>query len=462
MQTTRSILPARSTRRIAGAAGLAAALLFAAAPAHAQDKATLDLLVKKNVITQEEADTVAKSASIPVTPKEAAVKKLTLEGVIQLQYDWLTTKDKTPNAVQPPATSQFYIRRAYLGALADLGNNWSGEILMDFAAGAKPPAAPQGTTDTGTQNYFEKVVINKKFDDYGIGTAGFQKVQWDQEENTPSSQLLTIERSIATNYFDGAWGGSSTGRLGFGDRRAGLFWNGTVPAVDGLYYGVGFTNGIQNSLNYGNSGAGVAAYNQFAGWLNLGYKSSYAGLTYKVGINLGYAGDANSVSGLPLAQGFNQTNSISGYNPYFTVSYAGFTLAGEFLQADVQNGRQAGTGAAAVYSKAAPYGYNITPSYKINDQWEVAARYSYLSTNGRGTQINPVEPNAQNTFATTSFDDAWSAYAGVNYYIIGYDLKVSAGYEFDQFSDRQATLGGNFNGSRANVQGLRTQIQLLF
>ena len=162
-------LPARSTRRIAGAAGLAAALLFAAAPAHAQDKATLDLLVKKNVITQEEADTVAKSASIPVTPKEAAVKKLTLEGVIQLQYDWLTTKDKTPNAVQPPATSQFYIRRAYLGALADLGNGWSGELLLDFAAGAKPPAAPQGTTDTGTQNYFEKVVINKKFDDYGIG-----------------------------------------------------------------------------------------------------------------------------------------------------------------------------------------------------------------------------------------------------------------------------------------------------
>ncbi|MGA2052964.1 MAG: porin [Opitutales bacterium] len=473
MQTSFSSPSARTTRRLAVAAGLTAALLWAAVPAHAQDKATLDLLVKKGVITQDEADAVAKQAAVVVTPKEAAVKKLQLEGLLQVQFDWLTTKDKAAHAIEPPATSQFYIRRAYLGAIADLGNGWGGEILLDFAAGAKPPAAPQSTTNAGTQNSFEKAIITKKIDDYGLATAGFQKVQWDQEENTPSSQLLTIERSVATRYFDEAWGGSTTGRLGFGNRHTGLFWNGVVPGFDGFYYGVGLTNGIQSDLNYGNSANGVAAYNEFGGWVNLGYSGTYTpiGLYYKVGINAGYAGEANSVSGLAKIDGYNQNNAISGYNPYFTVSYAGFSLAGEFLQAFVQNGRQSGAGAAAVYSKAAPYGFNLTPSYKINSQWELAAKYSYLSTNGRGTAINPVDPNAQNTLnvavpvgatAVQNFDNVNEFYAGVNYYIIGYDLKLSAGYEFDQYTGRQTFLGGSFNGARANVNGVRTQLQLLF
>jgi hypothetical protein len=469
MQTLNSLPLTHSTRRIAGAAGFAAALLLAASPAHAQDKATLDLLVQKGVITQTEADTVAKSAAIPVTPKEAAVKKLQLEGLIQIQYDYLSTQDKAAHSIQPPTTSQFSVRRAYFGAIADLGNGWSGEALFDFAAGPQTSAAPQAQP---TQNNFEKIIISKKFDDYGIGTAGFQKVQWDQEENTPSSQLKTIERSIATNYFDGPWGGSATGRLGFGNRHTGLFWNGTIPAVDGLYYGAGFTNGIQSTTNFGNSPAGTAAYNEFASWFNLGYANKYGGFSYKVGVNLGYAGDANSVSGLTAAQGHNQNNSIYGYNPYATISYAGFSLSAEFLQAEVQNGRLGGTTApTTVYSNAAPYGFNVTPSYKINDQWELAAKYSALFTNGRGTTINPVDRNAQNTFVipgalpannASNFDNAWSLYAGVNYYVIGTDLKISAGYEYTQFTDRQNITGGPFNGPRASVNGIRTQIQLLF
>ena len=459
MHSIITILPARATRRFAGAAGLVAALTFAAAPAHAQDKATLDLLVKKGFITQAEEDSLAKSAAIVVNPKEAAVKKLQIEGLLHIQYDWLTTQDKGPAAISPPATNQFSVRRAYFGAIADLGNGWTGEALFDFAAGPQTSAAPQAQA---TQNNFEKIIISKKFDDWGTATAGFQKVQWAQEENTPSAQLKTIERSIATNYFDGAWGGSTTGRLGFGNRHTGLFWSGVVPAVDGLYYGAGLTNGIQSTVNFGNSGAGVAAYNEFAGWASLGYSGKWGDFGYKVGVNAGYAGDANSVSGLPGALGFNQNNSIIGYNPYATLTYGDFALAAEFLQARVQNGRQSGAGAAAVYSNASPYGLNITPSYKINSQWEIAAKYSYLSTNGRGTQINPVDRNAQNTFGTVSYDNAWSGYLGVNYYIIGYDLKISAGYEYTQFYDRQVAVGGNFNGPRANVNGVRTQIQLLF
>ena len=435
---------------------LAGSFLVGSLSVHAQDKATLDLLVKKNVITQAEADDIAKNAAIVVNPKEAAVKKLQLEGMLQVQYDWLTTKDKGPTAIQPGATNQFSMRRLYLGAIADLGNGWGGEVLLDFAAGAQAPAAPQaGENPNGNQQNVEKAVITKKVDVYGTAAAGFRKVNWDQEENTSSSALKTIERSVATRYFDEAYGGSTTGRLGFGNRHVGLYWDGLVPQVDGLTYGVALTNGIQSFNNFGNAGAGVTNYNQFAYWANLGYAGSYSGFGYKFGVNAGYAEDNNSTPGIGAA---GHNNAMYGYNPYATLTFGDFTLAAEFLQVQVENGRVGG----AVLSKATPYGFNVTPSYKINSQWEIAAKYSYLETNGRGTTINPVDRNANNTFGTVGFNRVWEGYLGVNYYIIGTDVKLSAGYEYDQFYQRQTVAGGAFAGPRANVQGVRTQLQLLF
>src|ERR1700690_4179468 len=93
--------------------------------AHAQDKATLDLLVKKNVITQDEAAALAKTTATPAIvagPKDQTIKGLKIEGLFQSQFDWLSTDDKAAGAANPPATAQFLIRPAYLGAQADLGN----------------------------------------------------------------------------------------------------------------------------------------------------------------------------------------------------------------------------------------------------------------------------------------------------------------------------------------------------
>jgi hypothetical protein len=104
------------------------------------------------------------------------------------------------------------------------------------------------------------------------------------------------------------------------------------------------------------------------------------------------------------------------------------------------------------------------PSYKLNDQWELVARYSYLSTNGRGAVIAQQMRNAPSVLAGGSFDTAWSFFGGFNYYIIGNSLKLVAGYEFAQFSDRfgLGVPGQSFTGPRANVSAVRTQLQLLF
>jgi hypothetical protein len=446
------------TLAAAGIAWLAAILFFAtASPACAQDKATLDLLVQKGIITQADEDKVAKSAAVPVVAKDADVQKLKLQGMIQVQYDWVTAKDKAPNSADPAATNQFELRHIYFGAVADLGNGWGGEIQTDFAAtgNTQLSAAPQSQN---TQNLIEKAIITKKVDNYGLATIGFQKTQFSQEENTLTSEMLPVERSVATNYFTRPYGGTTTGRLGFGNRLSGVYWDGVVPGLSGFYYGAALTTDIETAASLGGPAAGAPSYNEFGYWAHVGYQGNLAKLKFKAGINFGYAGDANSAPAAgPIPA---QNNSIWGYNPYISLSYDRYALTAEFLQAEVQNGR---AGAGGVTSNAAPYGFNVMPSYRINDQWELVSRFSALSTNGRGATISQQEWSGPNTAGTVSdYDNVWAAYIGANWYIIGNSVKLSAGYEFAQFSNRQTTTNGPFNGPRADVNAFRMRLQLLF
>jgi len=444
---------------------------------HAQDKATLDLLVQKGTITQADEDSLMKSAAVIVTPKDKAVKSLKLEGMIQAQYDWLTTKDAGagPN---PPGVSQFLLRRVYLGAVADLGNGWGGELLMDFA-GTEAGNAPAGGTQSQAnnanfgQNLFEKVIITKKVDDFGMASIGFRKVNFTQEEITPSSDVKPIERSIASRYFDESYGTNTTRRVGFADRHTGLFWDGTVQGVDGLTYNLAVTNGVQNGdTNYGSLGG----YNKFGVWGGVGYGQKAAdttGLSWKTGLQLGYSGDENSVNAGVAANAPagtpNQSNSEWGVNPYVWVNIDNFDLAAEFIMVNVQNGRSAD--GALPTSTATPYGFNFTPSYKINDEWELVGRLSSLDSNGRGIAISDVVRDASNTVTTPGvslastqlYDKALSGYIGVNWYIIGNSLKLSLGYEYDQFSGRTGAAGFiGSDGPKAEVSGVRARMQLQF
>jgi hypothetical protein len=374
--------------------------------------------------------------------------------MVQIQYDWLNTADTRPGAVAPPTVNQFYIRRANLTAISDLGNGWSGELGFNFAAGAQRSAPPENKP---TQANFRKAIVAKTFDGLGTVTAGYQKVNWGQEENTSSSKLKPIERSVMSFYFDGSYGGPRTGRLGFGGHHVGVYWDGTVAGWTGFYYGAALTNGIQSVLEFGNSPQGRAAFNQFGYWTNVGYRGVYHGIGYRVGVNFGYGSDANSTSGSSTFQ--SQNNAIYGYNPYLRFTYGDFTLDGEFMQAGVENGR---IDAAGVTSDASPYAFLVQPSYLLSPQWEVVGRFSYLATNGRGTQINPVIRNAQNTFNARGYDDAWGIYAGFNYYIIGNAVELSAGYEFTEFLHCEPSTGAPFTGASAYVNGVRTQMQVMF
>lgn len=423
--------------------------------AQAQDKATLDLLVRKGVITQDDADYVAKSsagtAPTLVTPKDPSVKGLKLEGLLQSQFDFLTTTDKAAGASNPPGVDQFLIRRAYLGAVADMGNGWTGEIFFDFAAGTGANAGGQGGT---ARNNFEKIIISKKMDDwYGTITTGYQKVTFTQEEYTSSAAVKPIERSVLSRYVDEQYnGGPTTQRLGFAAQHDGIFWDGKIPDT-GFTYGMAVTSSQQNSVSYTTTGG----FNRLAGWVNGAYASTLmdGDVGYKVGLNFGMAPGANSVS----APG--QGNAMWGYNPVLSMTYKkDFQLDAEFIQVSVDRGR--GPAGIATAQRAMPYGFNITPSYMVTPEWELVARYSSLNTNGRGTNISDIARNAANIGATV-FDAVDSYYVGVNWYISKNAVKLSLGYEYDEFTGRgAASTPSSFNGAKATVDGFRARMQVSF
>jgi len=415
---------------------LLAGAVFSGVHGFAQDKATLDLLVKKGVISQDEAAAVAKQSTLIVSPKEKTTKKLTISGRVQVQFDYINDDNKKAGSTNPAATQQFMIRRANLAIGADLGSGVSGLVDMDFAEGA-------GSTkqiSSGSLQNFDKVYIAKKFDSVGSAKAGMDKVNFVLEENTSASKIKPIERSIATRYFSEAWSTTNSSRLGFGSRHTGLFWDGEVEQIKGLSYAAAVTNGVQSvtSYNTGISGQGMGY------WLSTAYENKINEVGYKVGINTGYSQNANSTATS------SPTLDMWGFNPYVSLKWQKFEMPAEFILGAVQN-------ANSTQAQSNPWGFNITPSYKFTEQWEGVLRFSYLDTDGRGVAISDVERNAPTT--GLNYEKSYAFYVGVNWYIIGNALKVSAGYEFARFDD---SLTAGSLGADANCSALRAQIQLLF
>ena len=120
---------------------LVAAAALTAVSAQAQDKATLDLLVKKGVITAEErAKTLQSSAATKtesgmdrVFTKEAGANRLTFSGRIQGQWEAAAYTQTTAGVeTQAADLNNVMMRRLYLGAKADVGAGFSGELVWNF------------------------------------------------------------------------------------------------------------------------------------------------------------------------------------------------------------------------------------------------------------------------------------------------------------------------------------------
>jgi len=412
---------------------ISGAILLSAGTAVAQsDKALIDALIQKGILSKDEAAAIVKdvakneSATEISTSGSKFLKKVTISGRLQAQFADLSAEidgSTTPIA----ATQQFFMRRVYFGVKADFTGGWSTFVNYDFANAS-----------------FDAAMITWKQSDLLAVDLGLRKAPIGLEEwDTSSGSLKAIERSPATRY----WVESNNGRrLGAGSYRTGIFIGGSV---NGFFYNAAVTNPERDefsSLN-GNSdpgvqGGGNATNNAFAWWGNGGYKGKFTGGTYRAGVSYGYLPDQG---GTTLGKG----HDLQVGSAYGVVTAGNFDLEGEYFFGKDRKG-------VADKTDANPTGYWIQPSFKITPEIEAVARYSYVDSDGRGVNISDGTRSAP---SGGTMDKMSEWYVGGNYYFLGNnDVKFQFGYIHAESKDSVAGVAG----PKAKADGVRSQMQVNF
>lgn len=447
--------------------------------------APIDIHKHKVYVNPHELD----NCKVRFCGKECETKKLTFGGLIQVDYDYTRTDDRstlttsTTKVNDPFESGHFQMRRVRLGVDADLGNCWYGRIDLDLRPKCETQctsetsgnttlcSSPCGDPATSTSNgqrvnvnacnqslsnkfftlneaYIEKIYEGNSF------KFGYKKVNFGAEEGVHAAHLKAIERSIATNYFSGFMGrlpcrptatcGDS--RIGLGNRHVGIFMDGEYHAFG---YGLAVTNGFQGL------GKSSKFANEIGLYGNAYYSADISGFGLTLGLNVGYQPEGNSnwmrTQGTLIAtanQGSGagtypvtaQRSSVVGWNPYLNLNWHKFSLMAEILGARVQNG--AINVSNTSHNNANPLGYNIIPTYMWDDNWEIVGRYSHLDSDERGVRISNIMPDVNDVLAlapapaTNIFNEVDAFYVGLNYYMKNKAVKFSVGYEHGDFSGR--------------------------
>lgn len=402
----------------------AALLLAGAALVHAQDsKVLLDALIKKGVLTSEEARQIEadmkKSAPVYAVPGAKPVSKLTLGARLQIQYAGLSTDIDGTNA-DPASTNHFFLRRVYLVTKANFGSNWSMNITYDAA-----------------ESLFDAAMVQYKNGDFGLDL-GLRKAPLGFEELTSSGSLKAIERSGVTRYFIEPNNGRRLGASGY---RVGVFAEG--KAGD-FFYGAAVTNPerVASATDMGN-----ATNNKQALWAHGGYKGKFTDGSFTIGGAVGHLPDQGGRTGTsPFGVGTGSDLTI--WSAYGDVTLGAFQLSGEYLSADVERGNAAGT------ANVTPSGFWLMGAYKFNKAWEGVVRYSSLDTDGRGVNLSDSVRSAP---SGGTMDKLQEFFLGANWYIQGNDLKWQFGYVYGK-SENTVTGGP----AKAETNGIRSQFQINF
>ncbi len=415
----------------------------------AQDKALLNTLVQKGIISEEEALYVEKQ-NVYITSDNPDLRKFVLSGRLQTQFYWSEAGSDAPAEVPNQSDYGFQIRRIILKLEAKLSENWRAVVSTDFAR----------VNTNGAKYLLDNYIAKKISYEYLNGELvfGYKKVNFGCEENMSSGALATIERSVSNRYFVGMQ--SDSGRLGFGTRYVGIYWDAKIQQVEGLGYSLAVTNSVNESIlpqeRLGGVSSGARTDSTPNLWASVSYTRNFDDdIKVKFGLNFGYGNGANAVSD-------DKHGYIIGAEPYIMGNIGNFKFWADYLVADVQYGKNFNS------SNAVPQGFNVCGEYVFDiESWGklgVAVRYSGLFTDGRGMGMSDVYPKVTNVSAAPDkcYDSSQSIYAGLNWYISGNDdVKLQIGYE-------RAELYGSPSGEvvygnkSAYADIVRVQMQINF
>ncbi len=434
---------------------IAAGALLGAAPALALDgKVVLDQLVKKGVLTPEEADAIIRKENdklrndpIPATAqtKEIDTKKITVSGKVQVQSKVVATNDRTGNKHDNVA-SGFELRRMDIAVEGEIADSF--RAVVDYRA-ETATGAPGNTIQNDAGFQVDKSFVEYDTKGYGLFLMGMKKAPLGYEEYTSSSYILPIERGIVNNYFVGNAINSAGTNLCLGERRMGLYYDTQITKKiekeGGTKFGLAATNDVRRRFD---KSSGDLAY-----YANAMHVSKVDDTTFiDFGVNTSYTGSEQQRK---LTTGV-ESKGIQSYvaEAYTRIRLGEFALLLESYHAWIENGRLAPGGRA---DTAKPEGFIAMASYKIDDAFEPVVSFNYLDTHGRGVQPGDVIRDAA-SFGVA--DRAISLYSGMNWYITpSKSMKLSLGMEATRFEGAERTKTAPV---KTDVLGGRMQVQALF
>jgi len=363
-----------------------------------------------------------------VKPKSKKVTELKFSGRIQGQWDGVGSDDRN---VSDPSLKEdrnhFYFRRLFLGGHAKLGDNWGGDIVLDFAA--SPNTEGSGKSD---QVFIDGASVWYKHSDALQIDLGQKKVPFGLEETTSSSKTKAIERSVVNRQF--------AEQLKFNARHTGLFAKGGFD--NGISYKAAIVNSGQNHNSKSDKlKGGEYGYddNEFSYFGQLAYANYDSDITYNLGAAIGQ-------------MALDESNDLTAYNLFASLGFGKFVLDAEYMSGDAERGA----------TEHEHEGYSIQGSYAINNapfgSWELVYRYSTVENSDGLVSAKEIVRRAN--IAHEDVDELDQHYFGVNYLFNGHDAKLMLGYEMNELRD---TSSDHWNGSTtSDADGFRARVQILF
>ena len=419
-----------------GEVGAISAEASADSPPH-EEQALLDLLLKKGHLTRAEVDSLAEQSpkqvveskskradnlskselGVLVEPKSKKATELKFSGRIQAQWDGIESDEADADR------NHFYFRRLFLGGHAKLGENWGGDLVMDFAA----------STNGGGEVFVEGASVWYKVSDALRIDVGQLKVPFGMEETTSSSKIKAVERSAVNRQF--------AETLKFSARHTGLFAKGDL-GESGFSYGAAIVNSGQNHNSKDSSlKEGLYGYegNEFAYFGRLAYTNDETPVSYNLGLAAGVQ-----------PNDFAKADETTAYNIFGGLGYGAFSLEAEYMSGEVD-----ATGGEHEHD-----GYFVQASYLFSNalkgDWELVYGYSEVAGEGGDELVSAKEiirrANISNDFEMVN--EFEQHYLGVNYLFNSHDAKLMLGYEMNEAKD--VVLGNR------DFDGLRARLQLLF
>ena len=396
------------------------------------------ILVRKGILTEEEARAVIDEASLAVlesTPEGAVppvaadspvsdlepekesmlvlpdskiATNFEIGGRLQVQYADIGT-DIEGSEEDPGRTRHFFLRRVYLTTKGRFGPQWDAKVTYDFA-----------------NSGFDAAFVRYKVNDDNHFVFGLKKVNLAYEEVLSSGRQKAIERSGVTRYFAEANNGR---RLGAASYRVGVFYDGTS---NGFFYGGAITNPERPVIAVDAASDGDVWNNGLAYWANGGFRAEYEGGSAIFGAAVGYLQDQGDLIGT----GENMTVG----SVFADATLGEWRLMTELLLSDTGTAR--------------PWGFYLQPSVMFTPRVEGVFRLSFTDSDGRGIRTSDGIRSAP---SAETMDKLVEGYLGANWYIMGNDMKLQGGVVFGRTED---TVGGG--DARADVLGFRSQLQLNF